>query len=249
MTDVAPPATRYWYDPAATLAAVFTMLRLSDGDVDQARIEALIPAAAGNIDAKVDGDSCDRRAAAAAVGADRAGDGNRRPVPRPVRRRPVRRSGRCRTVPRRTGGRPGRRVACRATQGPIRGCLMPSRLADARSVLADALSPCAARPRRPVPARPGRVAAPKVWIGDDDGDPATIGRPHHRHPGPVPGRRSSTTAPTTPRSPGSTTSSRQQSSTPSKPASGFDADVARWRPGPRRPAQRLDVRAAVVTAT
>lgn len=56
MSDVTPPATAVWYDPAATLAAVFAILRLTDGDVDQARIEALIPAAAGNIDAHLDGE-------------------------------------------------------------------------------------------------------------------------------------------------------------------------------------------------
>jgi hypothetical protein len=55
MSDVAPPATAVWYDTAATVAAVFTILRLTDGDVDQARIEALVPAAAGNIDHKLDG--------------------------------------------------------------------------------------------------------------------------------------------------------------------------------------------------
>jgi hypothetical protein len=56
MSDVTPPATGVWWDTAATLAAVFAVLRLTDGDVDQARIEALIPAAAGNIDAKLDGE-------------------------------------------------------------------------------------------------------------------------------------------------------------------------------------------------
>jgi hypothetical protein len=55
MTDVAPPSTAVWYDPAAVVTAVLAVLRLSDGDVDQARIEALVPAAAGNIDAKLDG--------------------------------------------------------------------------------------------------------------------------------------------------------------------------------------------------
>ena len=52
---------------------------------------------------------------------------------------------------------------------------MTSRLADARSVLLDALAPCcpAASTRTRPP--PGRVAAPKVWIADHDGAPATIG--------------------------------------------------------------------------
>jgi hypothetical protein len=55
MTDIAPPATGVWYDPAATLAAVNTILRLSGGDIDEDRLAALVPVAAGNIDAKLDG--------------------------------------------------------------------------------------------------------------------------------------------------------------------------------------------------
>jgi hypothetical protein len=55
MTDVLPPATALWWDTTATVAAVFNILRLSDGDVDQARIESLIPSAAGAIDAYLDG--------------------------------------------------------------------------------------------------------------------------------------------------------------------------------------------------
>jgi hypothetical protein len=54
MTHVEPPATSDWYDLAVTVAAVFKVLRLSDGDVDQSRIEALVPTAATNIEAKVD---------------------------------------------------------------------------------------------------------------------------------------------------------------------------------------------------
>jgi hypothetical protein len=54
-SDVPPPATSVWYDPASTLEAGLAMLRLEGGDVDADRISALIPAAAGNIDAKLDG--------------------------------------------------------------------------------------------------------------------------------------------------------------------------------------------------
>jgi hypothetical protein len=57
MTDIAPPATAVWYDAAVTTGNVLAVLRLSDGDVDQARLEALIPAAAESIDAYLDGDT------------------------------------------------------------------------------------------------------------------------------------------------------------------------------------------------
>ena len=54
--DVYPPATAVWYDPAATLDAVRRQLRLSTPDIDDARLAALIPAAAYLIDDYVDGE-------------------------------------------------------------------------------------------------------------------------------------------------------------------------------------------------
>ena len=54
VTDVAPPATGVWYDPAATLAAVLAILRLEQADVDETRLAALIPAAAFLIDDHLD---------------------------------------------------------------------------------------------------------------------------------------------------------------------------------------------------
>jgi hypothetical protein len=57
MTDITPPASADWYDLTATVDAVLAVLRLSEGDIDEARIAALVPVAAGNIDAKVDRDT------------------------------------------------------------------------------------------------------------------------------------------------------------------------------------------------
>jgi hypothetical protein len=57
MSDVgvAPPATGIWYDTAATVAAVQAVLRLQSGDVDEDRLTALVPVAAGIIDDYIDG--------------------------------------------------------------------------------------------------------------------------------------------------------------------------------------------------
>jgi hypothetical protein len=52
---------------------------------------------------------------------------------------------------------------------------MASRLADARATLHAALAPVLPGRVDPYPPPAGRVAAPKIWIGDHDGDPATIG--------------------------------------------------------------------------
>lgn len=60
MTDAWPypppaPATGAWYDADATHAAVCASLRIADtGDIDDAAIRALIPAAAELVDAYVD---------------------------------------------------------------------------------------------------------------------------------------------------------------------------------------------------
>lgn len=55
MTDIAsPPATGVWYDLDATTSAVLAILRLQGGDVDTARIRAIIPGAALRIDVYVD---------------------------------------------------------------------------------------------------------------------------------------------------------------------------------------------------
>ena len=54
MSDVAPPATGVWYDLSATVAAVLATLRLQGGDIDTARIESIIPAAARSIDDELD---------------------------------------------------------------------------------------------------------------------------------------------------------------------------------------------------
>ena len=54
MSDVAPPATGVWYDLSATVAAVLATLRLQGGDVDTARIQAIVPAAARSIDNELD---------------------------------------------------------------------------------------------------------------------------------------------------------------------------------------------------
>ena len=50
-----------------------------------------------------------------------------------------------------------------------------SRLADARTVLVAALGPVLPGRVDPYPPTGGRVAAPRIWIGDVDTDPATIG--------------------------------------------------------------------------
>jgi hypothetical protein len=52
---------------------------------------------------------------------------------------------------------------------------MASRLADARAALHAALQPVLPGRVDPYPPAPGRVAAPKVWIGAPDTIPATIG--------------------------------------------------------------------------
>jgi hypothetical protein len=52
---------------------------------------------------------------------------------------------------------------------------MGSRLADARAALHTALTPVLPGRVDPYPPAAGRVAAPKVWIGDVDTTPATIG--------------------------------------------------------------------------
>ena len=55
MSDIAsPPATGAWFDVAVTAAAVMHILRLQGGDIDEARIEALVPGAANRIDVYVD---------------------------------------------------------------------------------------------------------------------------------------------------------------------------------------------------
>ena len=52
-----PPASAVWYDLAATVDAVLAVLRLTQGDVEELRIAALVPAAAGDIDAKLDAET------------------------------------------------------------------------------------------------------------------------------------------------------------------------------------------------
>lgn len=52
---------------------------------------------------------------------------------------------------------------------------MTSRLADARTALHNALAPVLPGRVDPYPPANGRVVAPKVWIGEVDTDPATIG--------------------------------------------------------------------------
>ena len=49
-----PPATGTWWDPTATLDAVLHTLRLTDTDVDAARIAELIPVAGRLIDNHLD---------------------------------------------------------------------------------------------------------------------------------------------------------------------------------------------------
>ena len=51
---ISPPATGAWYDLAATVDNVLAILRLTDQDVDRARVEAAVPAAAALIDQYVD---------------------------------------------------------------------------------------------------------------------------------------------------------------------------------------------------
>ena len=51
-----------------------------------------------------------------------------------------------------------------------------SLLSDARQVLLDAVGPVLAGRVDPYPPAAGRVAAPRIWIGIPDGDPATIGQ-------------------------------------------------------------------------
>jgi hypothetical protein len=51
---VAPPLQDTWWVPADVLADVLATLRLSSGDVDESRLEALIPAAAAMINAYLD---------------------------------------------------------------------------------------------------------------------------------------------------------------------------------------------------
>jgi hypothetical protein len=50
-----------------------------------------------------------------------------------------------------------------------------SRLADARTVLVDALAPVLPGRVDAYPPAPGRVVAPKVWVGEPETIPATIG--------------------------------------------------------------------------
>jgi hypothetical protein len=50
----APPDYSPWWDEPATVAAVMAQLRLSTGDVDEARIAALVPAAGAMINAHLD---------------------------------------------------------------------------------------------------------------------------------------------------------------------------------------------------
>ena len=54
MTDVAPPATDEWWDTVLTKAAVLHQLRLREGDVDEDRVEALIPVAGQLINVYLD---------------------------------------------------------------------------------------------------------------------------------------------------------------------------------------------------
>jgi hypothetical protein len=55
VSDVDPPATAVWYDLDATTAEVLAILRLTEQDVDTARIVELVPAAATLIDEYLDG--------------------------------------------------------------------------------------------------------------------------------------------------------------------------------------------------
>jgi hypothetical protein len=50
----APPDYTPWWDETATVDAVLAQLRLSSGDVDEARIAALVPAAGAAINAYLD---------------------------------------------------------------------------------------------------------------------------------------------------------------------------------------------------
>lgn len=55
MTDIAPPATGAWYDIQVTVEQVLAILRLTEQDVDVARIDASVPAAAIHLEQYVDG--------------------------------------------------------------------------------------------------------------------------------------------------------------------------------------------------
>ncbi len=46
---ITPPDQTVWWDTTATLASVLSTLRLQGGDIDEQRLEALIPAAGGMI--------------------------------------------------------------------------------------------------------------------------------------------------------------------------------------------------------
>lgn len=52
--DPAAPSQAVWWDPVVTLAAVLAQLRLSGGDIDEARIAKLIPAAGQLINEHLD---------------------------------------------------------------------------------------------------------------------------------------------------------------------------------------------------
>lgn len=52
--SVAPPAQGDWYDLTEITADVLARLRLSEGDVDASRIEALVPVAAMHINDELD---------------------------------------------------------------------------------------------------------------------------------------------------------------------------------------------------
>jgi len=55
MSDIAtPPATGTWFDVDVTASAVFQILRLQGGDIDENRIRAIIPGAANRIDVYCD---------------------------------------------------------------------------------------------------------------------------------------------------------------------------------------------------
>ena len=224
MTDVAPPATGSGGTTTITVAAVFAVLRLSDGDVDQARIEAWCRRRRQHRrqgrtpTARSPSTSCSTRppppawaqtaARVEVLALYRAQGGGIDPS--------VALSGFPAARDALVGG-PDRRRAPAGHTRPGGGSLMTSRLADARSVAHRRARTGAAGPCPAVPAGHDQRAGP-----GGVGRHPVRGAHHDRgtHPGarsPPTRSRSSTTAPTGPRSPGSTTSCPRPS-TPS-PAS------------------------------
>jgi hypothetical protein len=54
LSDVPAPATGVWYDIDVTVGSVLAALRLTISDIDEPRVRALVPSAAGLIDGFLD---------------------------------------------------------------------------------------------------------------------------------------------------------------------------------------------------